>query len=323
MMYQKTLRPKAEVFYNHVASSVREVAKLMNVSKSTAHRWIKNGDTQPTKTRQTRTSMVRQIVPVVQTMVQADPFLTSKGIQDELEKVHGVALSATSILRAMRLCNLSYKRAARSKDHSKPDLSHPFFHNNRVYENAICLDEAAFVSSDTPRYGWSKIGTDVPKPPLKTRRTLSLLLAISKDEGIVGYQIRKGSFNSQTYSEFIKGLPRNRTLIMDNVQFHKCKLVRDVAQSRNQTCIYTPPYSPWMNPVEHGFSVTKHFFRLDRHRMPGKPLEDAIVDSLRTLTTTKCKGFFEDAEVTRQDCLADTVTPRSARRAVKSALRRS
>jgi transposase len=48
---------------------------------------------------------------------------------------------------------------------------------------------------------------------------------------------------------------------MDNVAFHKSKVVKEALSARNLTALYSPPYSPEYNPVEMAFSVFKAHMR--------------------------------------------------------------
>jgi transposase len=103
--------------------------------------------------------------------------------------------------------------------------------------------------------------------PLHPRRhdKYTLLLAVSSSR-VVGYQVLQGSANSQTYASFVSQLQMDHSyqhthLLMDNVAFHKSKVVKDALAARNLTALYSPPYSPEYNPVEMAFSVFKAHMR--------------------------------------------------------------
>jgi hypothetical protein len=84
-------------------------------------------------------------------------------------------------------------------------------------------------------------------------------------------------------------------LIMDNVAFHRSKVVREVITANSSTIHHTPPYCPWFNPVEHAFSSCKAAFRYKRvQREPGAGfLKDDVISSLATVTPEKCAAFFD------------------------------
>ena len=232
-----------------------------------------------------------------------DTFATCSEIQSFLLAEHGIRVSLATVHRRRRQCNLTFKRAARSHQHELPSADHPFMHDADPFANAICLDESCFVSSDTPRYGWAPPGRAVPKPAPRKRATVSTLLALDRT-GFVARETRKGAFDSVSYAAFVATLPRGRIIISDNVQFHKSWRVRYVAHVRSQTLLHTPPYCPWMNPVEHGFSVAKHCFRRRRYERPSEPFLAAVDASFECITPDKCDGFFRGAEQRRQEAIA-------------------
>lgn len=47
------------------------------------------------------------------------------------------------------------------------------------------------------------------------------------------------------------------TLVLDNVRYQKCPLVRELAQSLNIELLYLPPYSPNLNLIERLWKFTK------------------------------------------------------------------
>lgn len=154
------------------------------------------------------------------------------------------------------------------------------------YEEAITLDESSFVSIDSPSMGWARGSRRVPKGPPIRRKRVSLLLAIDAN-GIVAFEVRAGAFNGQTYAAFLARLPTNRTIIADNCCIHKTNAVKTVAQARNQTLKYTPPYCPWFNPVEFAFSKIKNAYR--RARLEGRAeFVVDVRDALSAITPADC-----------------------------------
>jgi transposase len=50
-------------------------------------------------------------------------------------------------------------------------------------------------------------------------------------------------------------------IILDNVSFHKSKLVLDVLQKMGVTPLYIDPYTPEQNPIEEVFSTIKGYIK--------------------------------------------------------------
>jgi transposase len=190
---------------------------------------------------------------------------------------------------------VTFKRASRSHEHEAPLAEHPFMNHSNPYENAIAVDETCMVSTDTPLYGWAPKGTTVPKPAPRKRSTVSSLVAMDK-LGIVRRMTMKGSFNSLYFATFLTLLPRCKTILLDNVNFHKSKIVRDTAAARSQTLVYTPPYCPWFNPVEHLFSCCKHEFRRRRFEFKDESFMESVDLSFDSTSPLQCEGAFRGAE---------------------------
>jgi transposase len=86
-------------------------------------------------------------------------------------------------------------------------------------------------------------------------------MAVDKDK-IVGYKISTTNGNSNDFLEFLKSLNlQNNTILMDNVAFHKTKIVKEYIESTNSNILFVPPYSPDYNPIEMVFSKLKSVYR--------------------------------------------------------------
>ena len=46
-------------------------------------------------------------------------------------------------------------------------------------------------------------------------------------------------------------------LVMDNAPIHSPVKIRDLVESRGYKCLYLPPYSPFLNPIEEFWSKSK------------------------------------------------------------------
>jgi len=141
----------------------------------------------------------------------------------------------------------------------------------------------------TPSYGYSKIGEEVSckTPGLYIKH--SLLMAISNNK-IVGWTLHKGSTNSTVFCDFLKTLDiTNRTVILDNVSFHKSKIVRDFASDNKINLCYIPPYSPEYNPIEYAFSQIKHYYR---KLMNITNVEDRVSSAIKYVEKIHCLNYF-------------------------------
>ena len=89
-------------------------------------------------------------------------------------------------------------------------------------------------------------------------------MACVSENGLVSTQQVKGSINTEIFATFIDNLKVDpgTVILLDNVKFHHSLKVKEVAQRRNLELLFTPPYSPWFNPIELCFSIIKrHFYK--------------------------------------------------------------
>jgi transposase len=127
------------------------------------------------------------------------------------------------------------------------------------------------------RRGWSPSRKRVPKRKALNRRKISVLLAVDSS-GVQSYVAKPGNFNSEDFAAFLERLPRSRQLILDNVSFHRSKVVADAASECQLDLVFTPPYSPWFNPTEYAFSLAKRAYRGRCEHSTFRTLDGAMKD---------------------------------------------
>jgi len=69
------------------------------------------------------------------------------------------------------------------------------------------------------------------------------------------------------------------------------KAVRNLLDSSGVRCIYLPPYSPDLNPIEKLWSTVKSFLRKFKARTLNV-LPNAIQCAFRTVSPSDCSGWF-------------------------------
>jgi transposase len=141
------------------------------------------------------------------------------------------------------------------------------FYNKNSY--IVSIDECGFNYNINPIYNWSKKGTNTyikNKIITTTKRNISICASISID-GKLNYKLSYIPYNSNIFLEFLKSLqlPKNTIILMDNVPFHHSKIVNDYIEDNQYILLFTPPYSPWFNPIENIFSCIKNNFRKNKN----------------------------------------------------------
>ena len=87
-------------------------------------------------------------------------------------------------------------------------------------------------------------------------------MAVSLD-GQSQYTMTHRPVDTTQFAAFVQTLnyPSGSVILMDNVAFHKSKIVREAFTAKNYTLLFTPPYFPDANPIENVFSMLKTRFR--------------------------------------------------------------
>ena len=88
----------------------------------------------------------------------------------------------------------------------------------------ISVDETSVYLTKPAGYGYSRRGERLVvrhDRPIRSDR-VSMVLAVSNVRGIVGHCLKQGSFNTNSFTQFMCDLdaPLGSVLLMDNVRFH-------------------------------------------------------------------------------------------------------
>ena len=117
-------------------------------------------------------------------------------------------------------------------------------------------DETGVRSDESRHRGYAPPGqTPIIKIPAR-RKSLSMIAAVT-NQGKVRFMIYPGGLRPQRLIVFmqrlIKDARRKVFLILDNLNVHKAKAVRDwlAAHADRIQVFYLPPYSPELNPSEY------------------------------------------------------------------------
>lgn len=262
-MHNQALKHRAVIHYLHFGATLREIAAIYSIGKSTIARWIRQPLEMSVRKRGTggRHRQDPKVLRIIGSCMDETPFVTAHSLQSTIQRDLGSAPSRSTIYRLLKQeFQMSRKRGQRTRVPTALVPEHPFFSHNDPYDGALSIDESHFEASDSPRYGWARIGERVPVRKPNQYQRLSLLLAVNS-VGVVGYELVKGSVNSVIFLAFLARLPRHKRVIIDNASIHKAKTVRAHCEQEGIELAFTPPYCPWYNPVEYNFSKIKSSFR--------------------------------------------------------------
>ncbi len=224
--------------------------------------WIINPERkQYTKRKNLKTDIV---IECIKTTIQTNPFMSIRKLVCIINKSLNVQISRELVRVILKKLNFTRKKAKPTfVPKLYPEKVKEFLNMRNMLseagKNFVSIDETSFSYNQKDIKGYSTKGTKLyyQKKQLYAKN-ISVLACASKNGWTHTKQIF-GSFNSITFSEFIKelNLREGTVILLDNVAFHKSKIVQEVVKDKGYQLLFVPPYSPWFNPIEMCFSIVK------------------------------------------------------------------
>lgn len=298
-------------------NNIRSTAIKYNISKSTVHRWIleynnkyvdnknhKNKvDFNKIKPKTKRKSKINNtLLNEINNILIVDKYISIRGIVELIESKFNHKYAISTISTYIKILGYSRKRVSLkyyNKNIDDKDINKiNFFNNikNIPIKNIICIDEFSIYSNFVPFYARSLKGTPVIQNIKVNPIKYNIILAISCDK-IIGHYISKHSINTFIYTEFITKLIldkklSNKYLLMDNVAFHKSKIVVDNINKSDNFVLYIPPYTPELNPIEEVISKVKNKFRYLNIKNNENPIAN-LLNSFNTINKKDIRNFYK------------------------------
>lgn len=262
-MYSLDRRKIALHMYS-ILNSLRKVASLLSVHFSTVSRWIKNIE-RKSYTLKDRTHLKAEIVrDLIKGTIHANPFMSIRKLKTQIFDALQISVSYELIRCVIKNLGLSKKKA---KFFSAPKLLpqkvKDFLEARERFKildkRFVSIDETSFGRNYCETRGFAPKGAPLYWQRNKPRVTSVSVLAASTKSGWLKISKQEKAFNTTSFLTFIKdlNLTQDHVVLIDNVRFHHSKVVKDFFAERNINVLYTPPYSPWFNPIELCFSIVK------------------------------------------------------------------
>ena len=268
-MFSKDIIKLANNLYKQ-HKNFQKVASIINISKSTIQRWVSNFEyyTKPKEKQIRKRKLTNDVVFFIIELIKNYKQIQLKEIKKVISETFNIDFSLTMISNYLKELGYSRKLVSNRyfnksmEDVKEKEIVFKDTIKKINIDDIISIDESYFYFNETPKYGWSEKGNKcVIQKPFK-RNKQSLLLAISNKK-ILKQHITSKSINKNIYLDFLKELNiENKTIIADNVAFHKSKDVIEYLKSNEANMIFIPPYSPEYNPIEFVFSEIKRKIRL-------------------------------------------------------------
>jgi len=134
----------------------------------------------------------------------------------------------------------------------------------------VYLDESGIEDNATSWYGWSLRGTRCygQKVYQHTHR-ISMIAGLCNNSLIAPF-VFEGYCNKEIFEAYveqvlIRELTEGQTVILDNINFHRSPIVKQLIESKGCKLLFIPTYSPDLNKIEHHWFKIKHRIRKIAH----------------------------------------------------------
>lgn len=131
---------------------------------------------------------------------------------------------------------------------------------NKTYDEIIYIDETTFHLWQKMNRCWIRKGMKLAL--VKNRGpSLTVIGAISKERGLVHFEVFEESNNSDLFTNFIINLKskcegKRVIVVLDNLKIHYTKKLEAV-YDKDFKEMFLPTYSSELNPIERLWSVVK------------------------------------------------------------------
>jgi transposase len=163
----------------------------------------------------------------------------------------------------------------------------------------VFIDETWTKTNMAPLRGWAPCGARLPaKVPYGHWNTMTFIAALRHDRidapWLLDRPINANRFQAYVEHALLPTLRPGDLVIVDNLQSHRRRAVRDALRQAGAKLLFLPKYSPDLNPIEQVFAKLKHLLRKAAART-----KDAVSDAIGTLlgsyTAEECSNYFRNS----------------------------
>jgi len=116
----------------------------------------------------------------------------------------------------------------------------------------------------------------------------------------------KGTTNAMDFYDFLTRLLlpvlgqypyKNSVIILDNARIHQKEQIFELAALMNFKCVFLPPYTPELNPIEFTYGWLKQRLRRNHDLVKemlqiGVPLEQILMEEYVNITASMCQNWI-------------------------------
>jgi len=160
----------------------------------------------------------------------------------------------------------------------------------------VFVDETWAKTNMAPLRGWCPHGQRLAaKVPYGHWKTMTFIAALRCDEitapCVFDQPINAKNFLAWVQQSLTPTLRPGDIVILDNLQSHKGKAVRDAIRAAGARLLFLPAYSPDLNPIEQVFAKLKHLLRKAAKRTPEDTWR-SIGELLNHFSSAECQRYL-------------------------------
>ena len=208
-------------------------------------------------------------------LLMENPSLYLGEICQEVQGTLGIQVSPSTVCRIIHRNGFTRKKIQQVATQRSTEFRGRFIAEVQHYhqDQFVWVDESGCDRRDQIRkFGYALRGErPVYHRFLHRGQRVSIIAALSTD-GMVTYELKKGTVNGEDFLDFVHGSlipnmlpfdgenPRS-IVVMDNCSIHHTQPVLDAFDQAGIVVLFQPPYSPDMNPVKNVFSYIKYYLK--------------------------------------------------------------
>jgi hypothetical protein len=279
------------IYVLNLYSKLKSLRQVFEIPFSTISRWVKNPNRKIyTRKQEACTLKSSVIIEIIKATIASNPLTSIRKLKVEIKNILDISISRELIRIVLKRLNLSRKKARFfSEPQNLAEKTRVFLEQRTIHasqgKHFVSIDETSFGRNSFETRGYSPRGKPLHIKKLRPRMTnVSALACASQYLGWLKVSQQARAYTSSTFLDVLETIPfpPDCVVLLDNVKFHHSLIVKEFFASKGIDVLYTPPYSPWFNPIEMCFSIVKKAF----------PECQDIEKSFKKLTPQHFESFF-------------------------------
>ena len=287
--------------YNKVAL---EMSKIKKISRQIISIWYKRyqdildflAERIKKTTKHEEEKLVTNLIveKFIYECVYNDPFITRSLLALKIKNKFNINYNLNQITKIYKQLKLTYKkpkyRIIKNIEFLDELIKKRQEFVTKIKEEditkIISIDESGFNKLIQKSKGLSKRGSTIHCPVTSVKNiNVSLLMAITTEK-IIHHKELTDSVNGDIFFSFIKDVINTLTeegyiFLFDNVSFHKKKEMLEYITEKGHKYMFTPSYSPNLNPIENVFGIVKQQYYNDQNESSNSFTQKKVVKKIK------------------------------------------